>query len=247
MVFGSFRGGESFYPASVVKLFYLAALEDALARKTLRLTPELGRAETDMIRESTNDATGLVLETLTDTTGGPELPAKELKAWMRKRNRVNEWLTARGFTGVNANQKTWNEGPYGREKQGYGPKMELRNAMTAESGLQMMAAIDLGIWHAKPQRTRMMDLLDRRANQTGAGANDYQTKGFVGGDLPAAWPLYSKAGWTSATRHDVLITETPGGQRLVLCVLTKGHSADEALVGRLGLAAIRRLAPGSLP
>lgn len=127
VTYGSFRGGQSFYAASVVKLFYMAALEDAFARGSLKLTPELDRAETDMIRESTNDASALVLDTLTDTTGGPELSPKALRTWMRKRKRVDEWLKSRGFTGVVARQKPWNEGPYGRERQGYGPNFELRN------------------------------------------------------------------------------------------------------------------------
>ncbi len=243
VTYGSFRGGKSFYPASVVKLFYMAALEDAFARGSLRLTKELDRSETDMIRESINDATGLVLETITDTTGGPELAPRPLKAWMKKRERVDDWLKARGFTGVLARQKTWNEGPYGRERQGYGPKFELRNAMTAESGLQMIAGIDLGIWHAAPQRERMLTLLSRRDSKEAQS----QVTGFIGETIPKTWPIYSKAGWTSTVRHDLLITETPKGERLVLCILTKGHSPDETLVGKLGLAVLRRLVPESLP
>lgn len=107
----------------------------------------------------------------------------------------------------------------------------------------MMAAIDLGIWHPAPQRARMLDLLDRRK----AGANDYQASAFIGGALPTSWPFYSKAGWTSTVRHDLLVTETPSRERLVLCVLTKGHSTDEVLVGKLGLAVLRRLVPEALP
>ena len=243
VTYGQYRGEQSFYPASVVKLFYLAKLEDDIAVRKLRLTPELERAETDMIRESVNDATGLVLETITDTTGGPELPPKALAEWMRRRERVNDWLGARGFTGVNARQKTWNEGPYGRERQGYGPTMALRNAMTAVSGLGMIAGIDLGLWHGATGRERMMSLLNRRDPK----ATGNQVTGFVGEVLPQEWPLWSKAGWTSAVRHDVLVTVTPGGERLVLAILTQGHAGDERLVGRLGKAIIQRIAPEALP
>ncbi|RYG40951.1 hypothetical protein EON79_21685 [bacterium] len=243
VTYGAFQGEAGFYPASVVKLFYMAKLEDEIAKGKIRLTPELDRAETDMIRESVNDATGLVLETITDTAGGPELAPKALEAWMRKRARVNDWLTTRGFTGVNARQKTWNEGPYGRERQGYGPGMELRNVMTAVSGLQMMTAIDLGLWHPAAQCERMLGLLNRRDPK----ATGNQVAGFVGEVLPKEWPLWSKAGWTSAVRHDLLVTVTPKGDRLVLAILTKGHAGDERLVGTLGKAILKSLAPDALP
>src|SRR5687768_13547598 len=88
---GHYRGNEPFYPASVVKLFYLAYAHRLLEDKKLKQSPELNRALTDMIVESSNDATGLVLETITGTTGGPELSPAELKKWMDKRNAVNRW------------------------------------------------------------------------------------------------------------------------------------------------------------
>ncbi len=240
---GAYRGGERLYPASVVKLFYLACLEDAFARGTLKPTPELRRAEEDMIRRSTNDATALVLDTLTGTTGGPELPPRALRAWMARRGAVDAWLAARGFTGVIARQKPWNEGPYGRERQGYGPKREWTNAATAEACLATMAGIALGVWHAPEARTRMLGLLDRRRTLAAGEEPDEQATGFLAGALPKSWRVWSKAGWTSAVRHDVALLKTPAGAQWVLVVMTKGHSGDETLVGRLGLAAMRRLAP----
>src|SRR5688572_5691835 len=88
---GHYRGDEPFYPASVVKLFYFAYAHRLLEDKKLKQSPELNRALTDMIVESSNDATGLVLETVTGTTGGPELSPAELKKWMDRRNAVNRW------------------------------------------------------------------------------------------------------------------------------------------------------------
>src|SRR5438105_809540 len=41
---GNYRGGEPIYPASVVKLFYLAAAHHQMETGTLTLTPELERA-----------------------------------------------------------------------------------------------------------------------------------------------------------------------------------------------------------
>jgi len=53
----SFRGNERIYPASVVKLFYLAAAHRWLEDKKIEMTPELKRALKDMIVDSSNEAT----------------------------------------------------------------------------------------------------------------------------------------------------------------------------------------------
>ena len=50
----SFRGNERIYPASVVKLFYLAAAHRWLEDKKIEDTPELRRALKDIIVVSSN-------------------------------------------------------------------------------------------------------------------------------------------------------------------------------------------------
>ena len=59
------------YPASVVKLFYAVAVEQWLQRDLIPDGDELQRAMGDMIGDSSNDATGLVVDLLTGTTSGP--------------------------------------------------------------------------------------------------------------------------------------------------------------------------------
>ena len=86
---GSHRGGEQIYPASVIKLFYLAAAHRWMEEAKLTDTPELRRAMSDMIVHSYNEATHYVLDVLTGTTSGPELPEAEIKEWFDKRNAVN--------------------------------------------------------------------------------------------------------------------------------------------------------------
>src|ERR1044072_1252679 len=70
----SLRGNERVYPASVVKLFYLVAAHRWLEDKKIEPTPELTRAIKDMIADSSNEATQYVVDVLTHTTGGYELP-----------------------------------------------------------------------------------------------------------------------------------------------------------------------------
>ena len=85
-----------------------------------------------MIVDSNNDATGLVVDSLTGTTGGPELPPAEFKLWMAKRNGVNRYFAELGYKGINTNQKAFAEGPYGRERQSRGPNFENNNRLTTQ-------------------------------------------------------------------------------------------------------------------
>ena len=117
LVRAHYRGDERFYPASVIKLFYLAATHRWLEDGRIADTPELRRAMRDMIVDSSNDATNHLVDVLTGTTGGPELPDDELKAWSEKRGAVTRYFASLGYQNVNANRKTWGDGPFGRESQ----------------------------------------------------------------------------------------------------------------------------------
>jgi len=96
-VTASFRGDEKVYPASVVKLFYLVAAHRWLEDKRIQETDELKRALRDMIVQSSNEATQYVVDVLTHTTGGFELPTKEMEEWQYQRNGVNRYFTSLGF------------------------------------------------------------------------------------------------------------------------------------------------------
>ncbi len=208
----SYNGTVAMYPASVVKMFYLAHAEELLSRKKIVRNPEFDRALTDMIKDSNNDATGLILDAITGTTGGPSLSEGDLKKWMEKRQAVNKWLSTLGFKGINASQKTWNEGPYGRERQGYGPNFELRNSLTADSCVQMMSMI---VQKKLAGSDEMLSLLSRQPQSA-----DGQVKEFMGELLPKEAKLWSKAGWTSTTRHDVACVEL-NGQKKIYAVFTR--------------------------
>ena len=67
------RDGGASLPASVVKLVYAVAVEQWLQRDLIPDSDELQRALRDMIADSSNDATGSVVDLLSGTTSGPEL------------------------------------------------------------------------------------------------------------------------------------------------------------------------------
>jgi len=70
---GAYRGDQSYYPCSVVKLCYLSFYESQKEAGRLSDNPELVRAVKDMITLSSNDATGFVVDSITGTTSGPEI------------------------------------------------------------------------------------------------------------------------------------------------------------------------------
>ena len=42
--------------------------------------------------------------------------------------------------------------------------------------------------------------------------------------------LWSKAGWTSQTRHDAAYLELPNGRKMVLVVFTTGHASERGII-----------------
>ncbi len=113
------RASERVYPASIVKLFYLVAIWEWAEKGMIKTSPELERAVRDMIVDSSNDATSLVVDVLTGTTSGPELTSGPFETWKQQRNIVNRYfqsLNWRDLQDININQKTWCDGPYGRDR-----------------------------------------------------------------------------------------------------------------------------------
>jgi hypothetical protein len=190
-----------------------------------------------MIVNSINDATAFVLETLTDTTSGPELPPAQMKKWEEKRQAVNRWFVALGYKGVNACNRTWNEGPYGRERAFLGKTFDNRNSLTVDACLRLMGEIALGtaLRHDLSERASatwcdwMKVILSRHIPADSADADD-QSKDFIGGILPKGTKLWSKAGYTDTARHDVAYVKLPGGKELVLVVFTKDNSKLQEVI-----------------
>ena len=227
----SFRGNERVYPASVVKLFYLGAVHRWLEDKKIQETDELKRAVRDMIVDSSNEATQYVLDVLTQTTGGFELPAKKMEQWQYQRNAVNRYYSSMGYANINVNQKTFCEDAYGREKVSRGPKGENRNKLTTDATARLLSEIAMGRAVNQTRSTQMMELLKRDFGGDSKDRDD-QGHGFTGIALQgmAGAKLWSKAGWTSTTRHDAAYIELPNGARFVLVTFTTDHAAEREII-----------------
>jgi hypothetical protein len=234
----SYRGVERIYPASIVKLFYLVAIQEWLDKGMIPATSsELNRAIRDMIVDSSNDATSLVVDVLTGTTSGPEIPPEPFEAWKLQRNIVNRYFQSLGWSeleSINVNQKTWGDGPYGRERVFLGELMENRNMLTTNATARLLHSIVGGVAVSSQRSQAMMNLIKRSLNPEDLNSDDdeNQATGFLGGGLPAESQLWSKAGWTSQVRHDAAYIELPQRRPYILVVFTEGkaHSKNLAIL-----------------
>lgn len=225
------RGGDLVYPASVVKLFYLVAAHRWMEDGRLAETDEMKRALHDMIVDSSNDATHYVLDVLTGTTSGPELDPEALKGWQERRNAVNRYFAGLGYRGINCNKKPWGDGPYGREVQAIRMFEPRRNGLTTDATARLMCDVARDRVVTPVRCARMRELL--RRDPRAEPRPDDQTTGFIAGGLPAGAKLWSKAGWTSQTRHDCALVEEVNGRRWVLVIFTEGHAEDATLLPAL--------------
>ncbi|HEY0459992.1 MAG TPA: serine hydrolase [Pyrinomonadaceae bacterium] len=230
----SIRGEEKIYPASVVKMFYMNALEHWLELGQVKLTPELERGLKDMIVVSSNEATQYILDVLTGVSSGAELPEKEFTLWSYKRNIVNRfYINAQGYRNINVNQKTFCEDAYGIEQQFRGYKGNNRNMLTTNATARLLAEIVLGKTNT-PERTAVMMNLMKRDFSGESSDPDDQAHGFTGIALNNKGMkdarLWSKAGWTSKTRHDAAYIETPDGLKFVLVVFTENFAAERNII-----------------
>lgn len=237
-----FRADVPIYPASVIKLFYLVAAHRWMEDGKLKDTPELRRAMKDMIVDSSNDATHYVIDLLTGTTGGPELPAEEMKVWAEKRNAINRYFSSVGFTNINANQKPWCEGPYGREREFVGKNYGNRNALTTGATARLLAEIVQGQSVSTERSGQMMELLKRDPFAKGQGDEPDQATAFTGKALSPGAKLWSKAGWTSTARHDAAYIELPNESKFILVTFTTGHSKNGEIISFVAQEIMRKLA-----
>jgi beta-lactamase class A len=248
----AYRGVERIYPASVVKLFYLVAVHEWLHQDMIQPSQELDRAVRDMIVDSSNDATGLVVDVLTGTTSGPELPPGPFATWQQQRNLVNRYFQSLQWPEldtINVNQKTWCDGPYGRERAFLGETMDNRNMLTTNATARLLHSIIGGVAVTAERSQQMMALMQRSLDPADLAADpENQVTGFLGSGLPLETRLWSKAGLMSRVRHDAAYIEVPDLPPTLLVVFTEGreHSQNEEILPFVAAQVVNSLARTNL-
>jgi beta-lactamase class A len=218
---GDHRGDAPFYPASVIKLFFM---NDVYAQHKETLG-DVDRALKEMITVSDNDATAYLVDILARTSPGPELQGRALRRFIERRRAINKRYQKLGYEQVSAMMKPWSFGPFGRDRQALGKDRVNRNRLTANETASLM------LWIARrraPSADAQLTLLNRPLDPLRTEEN--QVKEFIGEALPPGSQLWSKAGWTSEVRHDAAYVELPGGRKLVVVIFTRGQAGDVTLV-----------------
>src|SRR2546423_786464 len=221
-----YHGDVSFYPASLVKLFFLVE-----TYRQGKLAPEIERALREMIYVSDNDAAAFLVDILTDTCTGSELEGKALEEFIERRRKLNRAFASLGYD-ISAMIKPWSFGPFGRDMQIMGENKVNRNRASANSFASLL------LWivrrHAiSPQASdAMMSLLERPLSPPRPTEN--QVKEFFGESLPPGTKLWSKEGDTSEVRHDAAYVELPSGRKLIVVILTRGAADDKTMLPGIG-------------
>lgn len=235
IVRADYHGDVPFYPASLVKLFFMVE-----TYHQGHFTPEIERALREMIQVSDNDAAAFLLDVLTGTASGSELQGKALDEFIDRRRKLNRYFSSLGYD-ISAMIKPWSFGPFGRDMQIMGENKINRNRASANSYASLL------LWivrrHAiSPQASEaMLALLERPLNPPRPTEN--QVKEFMGESLPARSRLWSKEGDTSEVRHDAVYVELPGGKKLIMVALTRGVADDKTLLPIIGKHLLAELAP----
>ncbi len=237
-LYASYRGEDQVYPASVVKMFYMRYYFELVESGKLKPTTEVQRGLRDMIVDSGNEATGYILDVLTGTTSGPELPASQFQKWASRRDVVNHYFKALGYRNINVNQKTHCEDAYGVEQQFRNYKGENRNMLTANASARLMKEIVLGEAVNPARSKEMMDLMRREWERP---PHDPEYREFVSYALMPGTKLWSKEGFTSRTRHDTAYIETPDGLKLIFAIFTENHAKEHEIIPSIVREVIRGL------
>ena len=193
------------YPASVVKLVYALAAYYWIKKGSLLLTEEIVDAACKMLSFSSNNATSFLIDLLTGTTSGPCVEGELWENWKFQRNLINDWLYDLHWDeliGINCCQKTWDDGPFGREKEFYGYENQNRNIMTTDSAARVLEEIMIHIDYQEND-LNLRNFLKRNLNKRFLENDSLnQIDGFLGAGLPENINLWSKAGLMSEVRHD---------------------------------------------
>ena len=232
---GDYHGDAPFYPASVIKLFFMA---DVYATHQERV-PDVDRALQEMIVVSDNDATAYLVDILAKTEPGPNLEGRALNKFIDRRREINKRFQKLGYAdNVSAMMKTWSFGPFGRDKQVMGPNRENRNKLTANACASLLLWI---VRRRAPGADAMMNLLARPLAPV--RENENQVKEFLGEVLPTDAKLWSKAGWTSEVRHDAAYIELPDGRKYIIVIFTRGVANDVTIVPGVAKNVLAELQP----
>jgi len=216
---------KQYYPASIVKLVYGLAIHDWIEKKRVILNKEIENAVFNMLQYSSNDATSFLVDLLTGTSSGLSIEGAAWDQWKYQREIINDWLLSLEWDEVkefNCCQKTWEDRPYGREKDFYDQNNRNRNSMSTHGTAKILEEIILHKIY-KENNLKLKDFLLRNLEKDQMRGDDNQVKGFLGEGLPENTLFWSKAGLMSKARHDAAWWLNNNSSQTLLVVFGNGE------------------------
>ena len=216
---GSFNPQVINYPASCVKLAYLAAAMNWCRENGLPYT-ELDHCVRPMIEKSDNVQTGVTVDAITSAPNDATITTAtdpRFDAWYRKRLYTENYLRGRGLL---ANQvlvhKTYptnsGEDPSGAEKAA----RDLRgpNRMQPQAAAMLMLEIAKGAIEPGAH-AYMMELLDH---------DRWKGNSVLGTGLPPGTKYHNKPGLAYDTLEDIAFVVLPNGRELIVTAFSNGFT-----------------------
>ena len=226
------------YPASIVKLIYGLVTYSWIETNKILLTQEISDAVNKMLFYSSNDATSFLIDIITGTTSGPRIEGDIWENWKYQRSIINDWLKDLNWNElyeINCCQKTWNDEPFGREKEFYGTENKNRNMMTTDATARILEEIMINLDYQK-DNLNLRSFLKRNLNKDVVKKDPLnQVKGFLGEGLPEHINFWSKAGLMSQARHDAAWWVDENSVKTLLVVFGNGEKyfKDETLFPKI--------------
>jgi len=177
---------------------------------------------------SAHGATGLIVDLLSGTTSGPSLPENRFITWKSQRELVTHWLESLGWpelAGWQACQKTWADGPYGRELDFHRADQGHRNLLTTDGTARLLEAVMAGSIISPPACRRMQSLLERPFGDSSTNpAEISEPAEFINPGIAPNPRIWSKASWIGEARHGAAYVETELRAPMLLIVLSEGET-----------------------
>ncbi len=221
------------YPASVSKLFWMAAFYGAVEEGLIDDEPRFHQDLILMMQKSHNDSASRLLDVITDTKSGVKLEGKKLNTWLEKRKSVNDFFQKADYQGLIVSTKNYpryspsQKGPVGRDRQLRQKDGKfLRNLISTDHATRLIYEIYTR-QAVSPKYSRRMAYLLTRDLRPEVWQNDPYNgvESFLGESLPTNIYFGSKVGLTSEDRMDVAFVRTLDDKAIYILAIFAEHTA----------------------
>jgi len=227
------------FPASVAKLFWMAAFYSAIEKGLITQRESAFKDDLEqMIRVSNNDAASRLLDKITDTKSGGQLAGEELQTWLKKRTQINTFFQSAGYNDIRISTKNYpihylrQEQPIGRDLQLRGdPSQPIRNQVTTDQAGRLIYEIYTRQAVSSVASRKMAYLLTRDLDPKVWKKDPINSiQGFLGESLPPNIYFGSKVGYTSTSRSEAAFVRTLDDRAIYILVVfadNPAYSKDE--------------------